>query len=73
METHGSEVHIESTEARAGSTPHVVRYILGISLALVIVAFAIIVMTGSLNSNHANNGVDDSARAAAEQTAKKQQ
>ena len=73
METHGREVHIDSDEARAGSTPHVVRYILGISLALVIVAFAVIVMTGALNSNNSNNGVDDSARAAAEQTAKKQQ
>ena len=34
--------HVTRTEARAGSTPHVVRYILGISLALVIIAYIII-------------------------------
>ncbi len=34
--------HIErtGTEARAGSTPHIVRYILGFSLALAILAMA---------------------------------
>lgn len=36
------EVHLSKTEARAGSTPHIVRYILGISLLLVIVAFAVV-------------------------------
>jgi uncharacterized membrane protein len=72
METRGQEVHLDSEEARAGSTPGVARYVLMISLVLVVIAFAIIVMTGSLSSNHANNGVDDSARAAAEQSAKEQ-
>jgi hypothetical protein len=33
---------ITTTEARAGSTPHVTRYVLGVGLALVMVAFAII-------------------------------
>ena len=33
---------ITTTEARAGSTPHVTRYVLGVGLALVVVAFAII-------------------------------
>ena len=38
------EAHLTTDEARAGSTPHIVRYILGISLALVVVAFAIAVL-----------------------------
>jgi hypothetical protein len=35
-----------ATEARAGSTPHVTRYVLSIGLILVIVLFAIIVLVG---------------------------
>lgn len=36
--------HIErtGTEARAGTTPHIVRYVLGISLALAVIAMAAI-------------------------------
>jgi hypothetical protein len=34
--------HIRTTDARAGSTPHMTRYILGWGLGLVIVAFAIL-------------------------------
>lgn len=34
--------HISTEEARAGETPHIVRYILAISLAAVVVLFAII-------------------------------
>jgi hypothetical protein len=36
------ETHISTDRARAGSTPHIVRYVLGISLALAIVAMALI-------------------------------
>jgi hypothetical protein len=36
------EIHIGTEKARAGATPHIVRYVLGISLALVILAMAII-------------------------------
>jgi hypothetical protein len=32
-------VHLETTEARAGSTPGMTRYILAASLVLIIVAF----------------------------------
>jgi len=39
-------IHETATEARAGSTPHVTRYVLGVGLFLVIVSFAIIVMVG---------------------------
>jgi hypothetical protein len=34
--------HLTTTEARAGSTPHMTRYVLGVSLVLVVVLFAII-------------------------------
>ena len=33
---------ITTTEARAGYTPHMTRYVLGVGLVLVVVAFAII-------------------------------
>jgi len=36
------ETHIPAQDARSGSTPHVVRYVLGISLALAILAMIII-------------------------------
>ena len=34
--------HVTTTEARAGSTPHMTRYVLGVGLVLVVVIFAII-------------------------------
>ncbi len=34
--------HLTTTEARAGSTPHMTRYVLVIGTALVIVLFAIV-------------------------------
>jgi hypothetical protein len=36
--------HVDTERARAAETPHIVRYILGASLALVIVLFAIILL-----------------------------
>ena len=38
------EIHISKEDARAGATPHMTRYILGISLTAVIVIFAIILL-----------------------------
>ena len=38
----GQEQHISTTEARAGSTPHMTRYILGWGLVLVVIAFLIL-------------------------------
>ncbi len=37
-------IHIETDDARAGSTPHMTRYILAISLVLVIVIFGFLVI-----------------------------
>ena len=39
------QVHIDTDRARAGSTPHMTRYILPISLALVIAIFAYLVLS----------------------------
>ena len=36
--------HISTNDARAGSTPHMTRYILGWGLGLVVVAFAILIL-----------------------------
>lgn len=39
-------IHETTTEARAGTGPGVMRYVLAASLVLVVVAFAIVVATG---------------------------
>jgi hypothetical protein len=36
--------HISTTEARAGSTPHMTRYILVWGLGLVVIAFVVILL-----------------------------
>ena len=36
------EKHIAADDARAGTTPHVVRYVLGISLALAVIAMLLV-------------------------------
>ena len=39
-------IHINTDRARGGSTPGVTRYVLGVSLVLIIVLFAFIVLHG---------------------------
>ncbi len=48
MERQGEETHVETDEARGGSTPHIVRYVLVISLFLAIAALTLIWVTGAL-------------------------
>lgn len=36
------EQHVVAERARAGSTPHIVRYVLGISLALAIIVMIVV-------------------------------
>ena len=38
------DIHLNKTEARAGTTPHVTRYVLSISLAAVVIVFAILLL-----------------------------
>ena len=51
MDRQGEEVHVDSTEASGGSTPHIVRYVLVISLFLAIAAMTLIWVTGALSSD----------------------
>ncbi|WP_033920821.1 hypothetical protein [Sphingomonas sp. 37zxx] len=37
--------HIDTDRARAGATPHMTRYILPISLVLVVVIFAVLLLS----------------------------
>ncbi|MFM7028063.1 MAG: hypothetical protein ACKOXK_05230 [Chakrabartia sp.] len=39
-----NEPHITTNRARAGTTPHIVRYVLAISLALVLIGMAIVLI-----------------------------
>jgi hypothetical protein len=50
MERRGDEIHVETDEARGASTPHIVRYVLVISLLLAIGALSAIWITGALSS-----------------------
>jgi len=59
MERRGEEVHAETNEARAGSTPGVVRYVLGISLALAVIAMSAVWIIPSLTQG---DTVDESDR-----------
>ena len=43
-------VGLSTEEARAGATPHMTRYILGWGLALVIIVFAVVVISGQLST-----------------------
>lgn len=51
MERHGDEVDVTTTEARAGSTPHIVRYVLIISLILAAIAMTVVWMTGAATAD----------------------
>jgi len=61
MERHGDEVDVSTVEARAGSTPHVVRYVLIISLVLAAAAMTIVWVTGAATT-------DDPVESGAERT-----
>jgi hypothetical protein len=50
MERQGEEIHVTTDEARGANTPHIVRYVLLISLLLVIIALSAIWMTGAANA-----------------------
>ncbi len=48
MERQGDEVHVSQEEASGGSQPHVVRYVLGVSLVLIVVLMSLIWIIGSV-------------------------
>jgi len=45
----GDEVHIDAEDARAGETPHIVRYVLIINLALAIITLSAIWIAAALS------------------------
>lgn len=47
MERQGEEIHVDTEEARGGKTGMGVRYVLGLSLALVVVLYAVVWLIGS--------------------------
>ena len=50
MERRGDEIHLDTNEARAGDTPHIMRYVLIIGLFLAIVALSAIWIAGAVTS-----------------------
>lgn len=48
MERQGDELHVTEEEASGGHQPHVVRYILGISLLLVTGLLSLVWIIGSV-------------------------
>jgi hypothetical protein len=42
MADENHKIEVNTNEARAGSTPHMTRYILGASLVLIVVIFAVL-------------------------------
>ena len=53
MKRIGDEVHLDVEEARSGSTPHIMRYVLAISLLLAILAMSAIWITSALSQRPA--------------------
>lgn len=51
MENRSGEIHISTDEARGGSTSHVVRWVLGISLLAAIALLSALWMTGAALQN----------------------
>jgi hypothetical protein len=48
MERQGDEVHVSQEEASGGAQAHIVRYILGVSLVLVVALLSAIWIVGSV-------------------------
>ena len=48
MERQGDEVHLNETEASGASRPHIVRYVLGFSLVLIVIAMSAVWILGAI-------------------------
>ena len=56
MERYGDEVRLTETEASGGNSPHIIRYMLGISLALAIIILSLVWMSGVIFFSDENPG-----------------
>ncbi len=63
MERQGDEVHIETDEARGGSSPNIVRWILAISLFAAIALLSLIWITGAATRGEPETSAEERARA----------
>jgi hypothetical protein len=54
MQRIGSEMHLHTDEARSGETPHIVRYILILSLLMVVAAMSVVWISGAMSQRPAN-------------------
>lgn len=48
MDREGDEVHVSEEEASGGFQPHIVRYVLGVSLLLIVLLMSAIWILGSV-------------------------
>ena len=64
MHTEGEEVHAEGDEARAGSTPNIVRWVLAISLLAAIVLLSAIWILGAATTDKEDRAAHVSDRGA---------
>ena len=48
MEREGDEIHLSETEASGAIKPHIVRYVLGISLLLAVIAMSAVWIIGAI-------------------------
>ena len=67
MEDRNGETHVETDSARGGSTPNIVRWVLGASLLAAIVLLSIVWMTGA--ATHDGDGPTASDRIEEQATA----
>lgn len=67
MDGDNGELHAETDAARAGSTPHIVRWILAISLFSAIALLSAIWITGALTRSDVHNETSVSSRIAEQQ------
>ncbi|MBV1690322.1 hypothetical protein KRR38_22210 [Novosphingobium sp. G106] len=68
MNPNPDEIHVSTNEARAGRTPHIVRYVLAVSLILAIAALAAVWMFGAANAPQDTPGDGISNQAVASPT-----
>ena len=64
MPTEGNEIHADVDDARAASTPNVVRWVLLVSLVAAIVLLTAVWVIGAASSDQNNQTVDAQVRAA---------
>jgi hypothetical protein len=50
MRKDGEEIHVSTEEASGGVKPHILRYMLGVSLLLAILALSVVWITGATMS-----------------------